>query len=179
MNPAVQSAFESMVAHHLSHYPGLRIHDLYKLVFQAAMGSEHAVVDAVEAERRLRAEAESVTTAPGNTPMIDPVSPDGRLARVNLHPFKTHGGDLGNLASAFIATSCCFKPSRSALATYWGWLKKLAEADGFPFTEGELESFGNEQKEQQYPAVHHSSIYRQLYHPAYRVVLIDRIELPV
>ncbi len=177
MNPAFKSAFQSIIAHHLAHYPGLTIDDVYKLVFQAAMGSEHAVVDADRVERRLRAEVETMVPAP-DQPMIDPVSPDHQLVRVHLHPFTIRGGRLVSLADAFIETARAFKPSVAALSAYWVWLEEMAGAEDFVFPQDELKNYGMARRAQRFPAVHHSADYRRLYHPAYRVVLKDRIELP-
>lgn len=178
MNPDIKSAFRTIVSHHLTHYPALDIQDLYKLVFQAAMGSEHAVADADRVERRLKSEVQDMPPTPVDGPMADPVSPDHRLVRVNLRPFIFHGGDLGRLTTAFINTSRMFTPSTATLGTYWEWLQEMAGSEDFPFSGDDLADYGGAQQAKQYPAVHHSPGYRRLYHPAYRVVLKNRIELP-
>ncbi len=178
MNAALKSAFQSIVLYHLTRYPGLRVEDVYKLTFQAAMGSEHAVADADMVERRLKSEVRTLASAPDGAPLIDPVSPDHRLVRVNLRPYTDRGGDLAKLADAFIETSRVFKPSKAQLAVFWGWIEAFARSAVVPFTDGEVSDYGRRRQAEQYPAVHHSPAYRRLYRPAYRIVLKDRIVLP-
>ena len=178
MKPAIKSAFQSIISYHLDQYPGMEIEDVYKLVFQAAMGSEHAVVDKDQVEHRLKAEVETMMPQPDQS-LIDPVSPDQQLIRVNLYPFTTRGGKLNRLADAFIETSRAYQPSVANLITYWEWVVEMAGTDNFAFSPGDLGDYGALQQAQQYPAVHHSPAYRRLHQPAYRVVLRDQIRLPI
>jgi hypothetical protein len=174
----MQSALKRVISHHLKLYPGLVVEDLYKLIYQAAMGSEHAVADSDQAERRLRSEAENMASMPVGAPMTDPVSPDRRLVRIHLNPYLAHGGRVADLAQAFIQTSRAFNPSVRLLSTYWRWIEAMAHRKEVPFSAAQLARFGEKQRKQAYPAVHHSARYRQLYQPAYRVVLMDLIDLP-
>jgi hypothetical protein len=176
--PAMQLALNTIISHHLNRYPGLGVTDLYKLIYQAAMGSEHAVTDADQAERRLRSEAETMAPMPEDAPMTDPVSPDHRLVRVHLHPYLARGGRIADLARAFIQTSHAFTPSVRSLATYWRWLEAMAHHGDISFSTAQLAQFGEKQRKANYPPVHHSAQYRRLYQPAYRVVLADLIDRP-
>lgn len=176
--PAMQSALNAIISLHLEQYPSLLLPDLYKLIFQAAMGSEHAVTDPDHAERRLKSEAEALAEVSVALPLTDPVSPDHRLVRVHLQPYLARGGHFSDLARAFIKTSHVFKSSVHRLETYWQWAATMAHRDGFPFSTAQLAGFGEKQRKLDYPAVHHSTQYRRLYRPAYRVVLMDLIELP-
>lgn len=176
--PAMQSALKTIISYHLNRYPGLAVADLYKLIYQAAMGSEHAVTDADQAERRLRSEAETMAPMPEDAPMTDPVSPDHRLVRVHLHPYLTRGGQIADLARAFIQTSRTFTPSIRSLSTYWRWTEAMAHRDDLAISAAQLARFGEKKCKENYPAVHHSAQYRRLYQPAYRVVLTDLLDLP-
>jgi hypothetical protein len=176
--PAMQLALNTIISHHLNRYPGLGVTDLYKLIYQAAMGSEHAVTDADQAERRLKSEVETMAPIPEDTPMTDPVSPDHRLVRVHLRPYLRRGGRLADLARAFIRTSRTFTPSIHSLSTYWGWTEAMAHRDDVAISAAQWVRFGKKQREANYPPVHHSAQYRRLYQPAYRVVLTDLLDLP-
>src|SRR5262245_16198317 len=75
---------------HLARYPRMQLEDIYKLLHQAAMGPEHAVEDVAAARARLHTEAQQLGSGPAD-PLVDPISPDGRLARVHLRTFLEHG----------------------------------------------------------------------------------------
>lgn len=156
----------------------MAVDDLYKLVFQGAMGCEHAVGDPDQAIQWLRTESETMLKLPGDIPIMDPLSPDHRLVRVHIAPFLDSGGDLEDLARAFIQTSQTFKSSVSDLTKYWGWTEAMAARGAVPFPEEEVVRFGKAQRRKDYPPVHHSETYRRLYHPAYRVVLKELLERP-
>jgi hypothetical protein len=174
----MQLVMNTIISYHLNRYPGLAVADLYKLIYQAAMGSEHAVTDAEQAERRLRSEAETMAPMPEDAPMTDPVSPDHRLVRVHLHPYLTRGGRIADLTRAFIQTSQTFKPSVRLLSTYWDWTAAMAHGDDVAISAAQWARFGEKQRKANYPPVHHSAQYRRLYQPAYRVVLKGLLDLP-
>lgn len=153
----------------LALYPKMEIQDCYKLLFQACLGSEHAVGDAAGATRWMEREWASLGEGPAEPP-IDPISPDGKLVRVNLRPLKERKGDAAALVQAFVATANGFRGSRETLAAAWAQLVTLAESGAIPFSAADVRAFGEKQAAAGYPAVHHSARYNALYRPAYRVV---------
>ncbi len=165
-----QKDFVPVVIRHAETYPQWEMDDLYKLVFQAAMGSEHAVNNPELALERLQAEAEAVGPSNGS-PMIMPLSPDCRLVRIDLRAYLSKGGDLGDLAKAFVETSQKFKPSLVRLVEYWSCAESMAKQKEISFSLPDLRAYSEHQCRQGYPPVHHSEAYRRLYSPAYRVVL--------
>ena len=74
---------ENVVQDHLSRYPELQIQDLYKLLHQAALGSEQAVPDSASAERWLTMELREMGEGIVE-PLIDPISHNGDVVRVHL-----------------------------------------------------------------------------------------------
>lgn len=155
---------EAILRAHIARYPSMQIQDLYKLIHQAAMGSEHAISSATAPCQRLERELAEMGTGPEET-MIDPISPDGQIVRVHLRPFLSRGGDFEILLNAFIQTANKFRGDRRVLQDYWNaatGLHHFSSADMGAF----IESAGAES----YPAVHHSAEYERLYRPAYRVV---------
>src|SRR3954454_8185237 len=75
-----------LLSSHLQRYPRMQLEDIYKLLHQAAMGPEHAVQDPALARARLLEEMQQLTSSPAD-PLVDPISPDGRLARVHLRAY--------------------------------------------------------------------------------------------
>ena len=57
--------------------------DIYKLLHQAALGPGHAVRDPATASAALASEMPGLGEGPAD-PLVDPISPDGRLARIHL-----------------------------------------------------------------------------------------------
>jgi len=153
--------FESILKSHLARYPEMQIQDVYKLIHQAALGSEHAVTNPKAARAWLKQELAEMGEANAE-PMIDPISADGQIVRVHLRPFIAHGGDPEVLLTAFVRTANEFHGDEQTLKNYWDI------ATGF-FSPAAMDDFIQSMKG--YPAVHHSPIYTQRYRPAYRVIL--------
>jgi hypothetical protein len=149
---------------HLDRYPAMQIQDIYKLMHQAAMGSEHAISSAEAPRQWLEREFAQMGSCP-EEPMIDPISADGQIVRVHLRPYMAQGGDSETLLNAFIRTANKFHSDRQVLQGYWNAAMELQH-----FSSPEMDGFIESARTQNYPAVHHSSEYERLYRPAYRVV---------
>jgi len=163
-----------LLAGHLQRYPRMQLEDIYKLLHQAAMGPEHALEDATTVREQLRAEAPQLATGPAE-PMVDPISPDGRLGRVHLRAYMESGRDLDELARACMQTAQICPPAPEKLAKFCGCLGDLAAAGGIPFARETIEPFFADLAARGYPAIRHSQAYRELYRPAYRVVALELI----
>lgn len=134
------------------------------------MGSAHAIPDAEFARDWLDKEIANLTAGP-DEPMVDVISPDGRMVRINLRPFLAAGCDRTKLLNAFIKTANSFKSSESKLRQYWLCAEKMADDAQLPFTKKQLHKYFSEMEKQNLPAVHHSGIYEDNYKPAYRVIV--------
>ena len=157
--------FESVLRNHLARYPTLEIQDVYKLIHQAALGSEHAISNPAGARKWMERELSEMGTG-HDEPVIDPISADGQIVRVHLHPFIAQGGDPETLLNAFIRTANEFRGNTQVLKDHW----KTATAMQY-FPSAEMEGYIKSMQAQNYPAVHRSPEYERLYRPAYRVVL--------
>jgi hypothetical protein len=157
---------ETVLHSHLSRYPAMQIQDLYKLLHQAALGSEHAVANLDSARNwLLREMAEMGEGSP--EPLIDPISPGGRIVRVHLRPFIAAGHDPDVLLDAFVRTANEHHGDVHLLEQFW---QAATATSKFPALE--MEELFRSMKAQNYPAVHHSSAYEKLYRPAYRVLAL-------
>src|SRR3989304_7683686 len=157
--------FASILRNHADRYPEMQIHDIYKLVHQAAMGSEHAVMDRTRILEVLIQEMEEISSVPFEEPLADPISPDGEIIRVHLRPFAETKKDASILADAFHRTASEFEGRIDMIESHW---KSATQTKLFP--NHLMDEFISEMKRQNYPAVNHSDAYRQAYKPAYRVV---------
>lgn len=169
-------SFREVVQVHVERHPLMEVQDLYKLVFQAAMGSEHAVPDPESARQWLERELSNLS---GGTPepLTEPLSPDGALVRVNLRAFIQQDGEVDLLLAAFVATAARHEGSKDRLRSYWSDVEAMAGEGALAFDLDQLREFFSDMQSRGFPAVHHSPQYRDTYHPAYRVVLIELLPL--
>jgi hypothetical protein len=170
--PPEEAAFRRLLTAQVSRYPRLEIQDLYKLIFQASFGSEHAVGDFEAARRRLMCELHELPSGP-EEPTADPISPDGRIVRVNLRPYLANGGDPAALLEAFVRTGREYRGAGATLRRYWRYAERMATAGPLAFAPEALRGFFAEIQAAGFPAVHHSPAYTTAYRPAYRVVLYE------
>ena len=174
------NGLEQVLEVHTARYPEMEPDDLYKLLHQAALGSEHAVGDRGAARLWLSREIESLHPSDSETsgePLTEPLSPDGRIVRVNLRPFLARGGDPEALLDAFVRTGEQYRGDKATLDHYCQIAIQLASERRLPFSPTELEARFAELEGQGYPAVHHTSRYNDAYRPAYRVVLRELLSL--
>ena len=165
-----------LLGRHLARYPRMELADIYKLLHQAALGSGHAVSDVAAAREALLREATALGPGP-DEPLADPISPDGRIARVHLRPYVAAGDDLDQLARAFVETAQKFQGSPEKLAKFCGCLGDLAAGGGIPFARDDVVAWFAKIAQDGYPVVRHSPAYRHAYRPAYRVVHLDYLAL--
>ena len=144
--------------------------DMYKLAYQAALGSEHAAPGESAARHWLEMEIAGLGDGP-DEPLLETISPDGRLVRVNLRPYLASGGDLERLLGAFLHTAAAWRGEMAVLQQYIDWAIELAEVGGLAFSGVVAPVYFQRLAQAGYPAMHHSDSYRQAYLPAYRVVM--------
>ncbi len=155
---------EAVLRAHFMRYPSMQIQDVYKLIHQAAMGSEHAI-SSIEGARKWMERELAEMGAGSAEPAIDPISDDGQIVRVHLRPFVAQGGKPETLLDAFIRTANEYRGDVQTLKNYWG----IAAGMGY-YSSTEMEDFIQSMQARNYPAVHHSFEYEGVYRPAYRVV---------
>ena len=169
-----KSAMENIVFEHFQRRPQMEPVDFYKLAFQATMGIGHFINDSTEARRYLESELATVDSAE-DAPLIEAISPDGSIVRVNLRRFQQSGVSADALLQAMLATSTELKPAPDKLEEYLEIVVNTARKGIIPLPSDSLELFFRQMKEAGYPAVHHSEAYSQFYRPAYRVVLRETL----
>jgi hypothetical protein len=165
-----QSAFRATIDTQLHRYPAMQIEDLYKLVYQATLGNEHLMTDSAMVHDYLIQELESVR-ADSAEPLLEEISPDGAVVRLNLRPFKARHGDHHALFRAMMQTARTFQKSPERLEQRLGDLEQMAGSGAIPFDANSVKSYFRAMREKGYPAVHHSNAYKEKYSPAYRIIL--------
>lgn len=163
-------AFHAILSAEYAWHPLLGVRDLYKLVYQAALGCEHAVTDAAAARAWLVREVETLQPMPGE-PLAQPISPDGQIMRVHLRPWLARGYAPEALLEAFVQSAAGYRGTLETLETLWQSARGWAENEPLPFAAPELDEFTREMRALNFPPVHHSARYAETYRPAYRVIV--------
>jgi len=183
------AAWRPLLAAELERSAGaVQAEDLYKFLHQGVLGPAHAVVDTAPVRAWLQREWAQTVSLPaaGRPPLLLPLRPDGDLVRVDLVRLQelARDHDLGaaataalqdTLLEAFAATAAAWPRRPEALANLWQavltdttlWHEHLTGDALLALTRDVAEDW---------PAVHHSQIYRERWRPHYRVV--DRGRLP-
>ncbi|HSN53969.1 MAG TPA: hypothetical protein VLT32_04830, partial [Candidatus Sulfomarinibacteraceae bacterium] len=109
-----------------------------------------------------------------NEPQCEPLGGSPPLVRVNLRPFAAAGGDTDALLDAFVATANEHPPDDATMTTVLDLAARWLPCAGRGALVPDLRALAAEMAAEGYPAIHHSDIYREAYHPAYRVIAADR-----
>ncbi len=165
-----ETRFIRVVSSHLSRYPLMESSDLYKLLYQAAMGNRHSTGSTDAVREYLMREIGELSKGPSE-PVLDVISDSGNMARINLRPFLASGGNPEVLLEAFLRTSREYRGSRARLERYGEWITGMAGGHLLTPALRDIAGYMDTMRRSGYPAVHHSAIYRESYSPAYRVIL--------
>lgn len=159
----------SILLDHQRRYPLWQIKDVYKLLHQAAMGSEHAVQDEAGVHAWMVRELKKMKEGPDD-PLIDTLSLDDAIVRVHLRPFVAKGYDPEKILKAFIQTAREYCGSWSRLAHFLQVAVEMTSIGALDFNQRDMTHFFDKMQYLNYPARHHSAEYETAYRPAYRVI---------
>ncbi|MBN1996434.1 hypothetical protein JW935_02695 [candidate division KSB1 bacterium] len=154
---------------HLDHHPSLQVQDIYKCLYQGVFGAEHLLTNEDKARDYFFSEFERIP-AENKPPLVEPVSVDGGIVRVNFRPFKAMGGSAEKLWETFRSSARLFAPQPDLLETLWRLFYSLCKERKCPFDPVQVREFDEKQKAAGYPPQHHTPDYRRDNEPAYRVV---------
>lgn len=162
-----------LIEKHIAQRPQMQVRDIYKLLCQGLLGPEHLIASPTAFAERLRAELEGLSPDQGD-PLYEAIRPNRTLLRINLKPFKAAWLDFDALLDACLRTAEITWGDPADLRHLWKSFVSAYHQRPFAApTPAELDDFTEFLATQDYPAVHHSQIYRQAYGPAYRLVAAD------
>ncbi|MHC9538865.1 MAG: hypothetical protein AB9903_05045 [Vulcanimicrobiota bacterium] len=182
---AVSSFVERLKAHH----PYLTCQDVYKALFQYVNGMEHSVGTMEEVrknlEREVKEQADSgISKVQGTSgaadieePLVEFLSDDLKLCRINIRPYIHSGGTAEKLASAFIRSSQQFTGDPERFRRLWKTFMAMVNDGCLAFDRDEAISIDREAAASGYwRTFSHSSRYREQYSPSYRVIMTQYLE---
>ena len=147
--------------------PVMRARDAYKLLYQGVFGVGHIMGPC--AWDYLQREASELDAAEQpNEPLMEPISVDGSIVRLNLRPFIRGGHQLSQLMEALRLSNIQGKPSD--LLALWKAFTELVWSGRLDFDHSEVEEINKILNRTSPQPMHHTNEYREAYHPAYRVV---------
>lgn len=156
---------EKILREHIKRYPLMQPTDAVKLIYQNEFGGGHLIRDKEACLNYLRREYESVEKDP-TMPLYEDIG--NGIVRVNLAAVKPE--ELEQLGKEFIR-SAVHKGNMDSFLCKLAVLKTLTAEGVFSFSINDLDAYLVEYKKAGFPAVSHSSEYRESYKPAYRIVL--------
>ena len=151
--------------------PEVRIEDAYKWLFHATRGGEHAIQNEFAVRKWLDQEWATLGPPPADESLWTPLTPDGRIGRLNLRPYRARGGAPELLLAAFLASAATFDADPARFRAAWQALGRvLAQTPQGHLTHADWERLDRTMRTQDYPAIHHSPEYEKSRQPAYRVL---------
>ena len=167
-------------------YPKMQLQDMVKLIYQNEFAGGHMIPDENESLKRLKDELHSLKKQGANKTISQAFESIGNgLCRIHLSALEGRNIELETVNKFFVNTANSVKGSVEAFEEKLHVLRECCEEGSLPYSLQELEAYLKEYKNQGYPPVSHSDIYKALYSPAYRIVkeeycrffeLFDRID---
>lgn len=150
---------------HYHAYPRLQPEDIFKFIFQSALGCEHLVSSEAAALEYINREYASLPD--GAEPFTEAL--DGAYARVHLSCLRD-GLKPETLARLFCLSAKKESNGRATLEQKLQVARDLVADGSLPFDLGDFDQRLAAWRDAGYPAVHHSDNFRAAYRPAYRVI---------
>lgn len=158
---------------HARRYPLMEPRDAVKLLYQSEFGGGHLIQNETACMEFLF--REYAATAQTATPLLEEIG--NGMVRVQLAGLDAGHYPVRQLGQDFIRSAASVQGSMDAFQKKLSVLTELTLQRQMPFPPEALEAYLTGYAAAGYPAVSHSEIYRNAYHPAYRV--LQHCQLPL
>ena len=159
-----------LLIEHYTRYPKMQIADLFKLLHQSSLGCEHMVSSLDTAINYISREYQAMVHR--SDLLIERL--DGEYSRVHLSCMDK-GVSAEELGRLFYLSARKEEHGRESLIKKLEVAKELVRDGVLPFSEEAFQKAVDEWEKLGYPAIHHSNVFREEYHPAYRVIANERL----
>lgn len=165
-----QTELFNLLISHMNRYPAMEVQDVYTLISQGAMGAGHFSTDEGGFEERLIREFEEAK-ADEKQALWETIRPDGELVRVHIAALKARAGKPQALSTLCLWTASIFEGDKVDLMDGWDTFQHLCRDNRLrKFPEVEISEFTKWAQKNKYPSTRHSTAFRDAYHPHYRLV---------
>jgi len=166
---------KALLLEHHERRPLMRGTDYYKLLYQGVFGVGHIMGDGAWGWLTKEADGLDLDDQP-DEPLVEAISADGAMVRVNLRPYIRGGGSIEELFEAMKATAPV-EDSPEMFMDAWRVFLGLVDEGLIEVDPGELSLLVEELRLEGVSPHHHSGEYREAYSPAYRVVRRETLRL--
>ena len=157
---------KEILLRHAGKYPLMQPTDAVKLLYQNEFGGGHLIQD--EAACLSYLYREYAATLQTDVPLLEEIG--NGIVRVYLAALDSHGYTPEQLGQDFIRSASTLQGSSDSFLKKLSLLEELTQMGLMPFSSDALTDYLIQYKSAGYPPVSHSDIYRNAYHPAYRVL---------
>lgn len=157
-------------------HPSFKAQDVYKLFYQAAFGVEHILADSTAVDSFLLSELQSVDSTMPDEPLVERISLEGEVVRINLRPFKHLNLSPALLVKAMFRSAAETIPDTLLFYRMWNEFSSLVRFGMLKFPETDVKTWNAKVASGVIEPVHHSREYATVNKPAYRVVKRDVFE---
>ncbi len=176
---------KKLLNYHYQLFPESRIEDFYKLIYQAVMGPKHLIHNKKGAFYSLEQEVKKLSfflESPSEKmmPLYFDISLNIPLVRLNLLPYikesgrrKTKSEKVEKLFFYLVKTAEEIIPEKEKLVKKWQEVENLVRDREVEIGLSEYQEFTEKIIQDNFPAISHSIIYKEKYHPHYRVIKKD------
>lgn len=172
-----QTEVFNLVISHLNRYPAMKVQDVYTLIYQGAMGPGGLSADPQVFIDQLVQEFEE-TKADKDQTLWERIRPDGELVRVFISALKARSSELQTLSTLCLWTSSIFVGDKEDLIDGWNTFRHICFDNRLrKFPEDEISEITEWAEKNKYPSLLHSAIYRENYHPHYRLLRRDFLNI--
>ena len=166
---------KNIILEHVKKYPLMEIRDVAKLIYQSEFGGGHMIPNSQMSLNRIQEEYSSLDFEALNTPFVVENIGNG-MARIYLSCMN-HGVPAEILNEMFVHSANNKRGTLSGLAEKIELVVSMCQDGLLSYPADETISFFEAWENDGYPAMSHSEMYRQNYHPAYRVIEDNFVKL--
>ena len=160
-----------LVAEQQSVRKEMAVQDVYKLLYQATFGVEHILEDTTAVRLFLEDELAGVESTATGEDLVERISTDDAMVRINLRPFKRLNLPPALIVECMFLSSTAMRPDTGAFLRQWEDFVEAVHAGLLLFPAGDLGAWDARVRGGEIRAVHHSVAYAKANRPAYRVAL--------
>ena len=157
-----------IIQQHLTKYPNMQIRDAAKLIYQNEFGGGHMIANPSISLERIHEEYITLDQSIQHQETV--------IESIGNNMSRIYLSSLSNGLREETLNEMFVQSANNKKGTVKDFEKKLevflnaCKNGTLPFPESEVISFIKNWREKGYPAISHSSVYREAYHPAYRVI---------
>lgn len=163
--------FNDIVYDHIRTYPMMEPIDAVKLAYQSEFGPAHMISDIKHAEKMVERERAETKTKPA--PLFCHIG--NGYVRLDLSSEDAAIYSSSLIARIFAASASDVSGTREELLYKLEIIRGIAKEGAFSFSPADFDRYLEEYAAEGYPMVSHSSRYKEVYAPAYRVIKHDYV----